>query len=42
MIFDYQMKKIGRFKKNTFLIKYHNITFQAGLFNSASFITIKN
>ena len=30
-MFDCQMKKIGKFKKNMFLIKYHNITFQCGL-----------
>ena len=39
MISNYQIKKIGRFLKNTFLIKYLNITFQSG---NASFITIKN
>ena len=35
------MKKIGRFKKNIVLIKYHNVTFQSGLVDNTSF-TIKN
>ena len=29
-------------KKNIALIKYHNITFQSGLFNNASFTIIKD